>query len=579
MTKSAAAAILGMAAILAAGCSAQFYTQQADQDAYRIVGEKNEEGLQRKREFTIKPRTDLESLLAEIRAKNALLDAEDPAPIPTPPAPAEGKAATAEAQPNVSPVPQAGPNTIRLTVADALRVAVRASREYQSQKEALYLTALGLTASRYQFQPHPAMTGSTTFTSNGAGGTRQEQWSGASDIGISQQLLSGAVVTADLGLTALHFLYPGVADAIDSTLGFTFNQPLWRGANPTVVRENLVQSERNVLYAVRNFARYEQTFAVDIASQYLQVIQQRDVVLNTWRSYQSLKNGREQAEWLAKAERLAEFAVDQARQSELSAYNSWVVSRQNYINALDSFKLSLGLPLATDIVLDPNELKRLDAEGLRQNTVPLEEATSKALTSRLDLLNTVEGMEDAERKIVLAEDALKGEVDLVASIAYASDNPSPRSARLSLKKGNYSIGLSINLPIDRLNERNALRQTQISRDQVARSLDLTRDQVRLAVRQALRQLEQTRETYDIQKLSVTLAERRVESTRILLQAGRATQRDVLDAEGSLLDARNSLTSALVAHSIAELQFQRDVGTLVVDEEGQIHGWNLTSPGR
>jgi outer membrane protein TolC len=150
---------------------------------------------------------------------------------------------------------------------------------------------------------------------------------------------------------------------------------------------------------------------------------------------------------------------------------------------------------------------------------------------------------------------------------------------LSLKKGNYSIGLNINLPIDRLNERNALRQTQISRDQVARSLDLTRDLVRLGVRQAVRQLDQTRETYDIQKRSVTLAERRVESTRILLQAGRLTQRDVLDAEGSLLDARNALTGALVAHTIAELEFQRDVGTLEVDEEGQIHGWNLTSTGR
>jgi hypothetical protein len=53
----------------------------------------------------------------------------------------------------------------------------------------------------------------------------------------------------------------------------------------------------------------------------------------------------------------------------------------------------------------------------------------------------------------------------------------------------------------------------------------------------------------------------------------------LDSQSALVDARNALTGALVDHSIAVLQFQRDVGTLVVDEEGQIHGWILTDTGR
>ncbi len=467
MKPAVAAAILGMAAILAAGCSAEYYTQQADRDVYRIVSEKNEEGLQRKREFTIKPRTDLEALLAEIKAKNAALDAENPEPIPPPPGPAQGNAATSEGTPTVSPVPQAGPNTIRLTVADALRVAVLASRDYQSQKETVYLTALALTFQRYLFQPHPTMSGTVNYASIGSGADRQKQWNGTAGVGVSQQLATGAVVTANLGLTALHFLNPGLADTVDSTLGFTLNQPLWRGANPAVVQENLIQAERNTLYAVRTFARYEQTFAVDIASQYLLVLQQRDVVLNTWRSYQSLKDGRERAEWLAKAERLPEFQVDQARQDELSAYNNWVVTRQSYVNALDAFKISLGLPVTMEIALDPGELTRLDAEGLRQVTVSLEDATAKALLSRIDLLNTIGGLEDAERKIPVAEDALKGDVDLVGSIAYSSLNSSPQSARLTLRKGDYSVGLLINLPIDRLNERNALRQTQITRDQVS----------------------------------------------------------------------------------------------------------------
>jgi outer membrane protein TolC len=95
------------------------------------------------------------------------------------------------------------------------------------------------------------------------------------------------------------------------------------------------------------------------------------------------------------------------------------------------------------------------------------------------------------------------------------------------------------------------------------------------VRSAFRRLEQTRESYSIQKRAVALAERRVESTQLLLQAGRATQRDVLESQAALLEAKNALVQALVDHSIAELEFQRNVGTLVVDEEGQIHGWDPT----
>jgi outer membrane protein TolC len=143
----------------------------------------------------------------------------------------------------------------------------------------------------------------------------------------------------------------------------------------------------------------------------------------------------------------------------------------------------------------------------------------------------------------------------------------------------YSIGLDIDLPVDRLEERNALRQTQIERERAARDLSLLRDQVVLAVREAYRGLEQARQSYEIQQRSVALAQRRVESTQLLLQAGRASQRDVLESQSALVQAQNSLTRALVDHTVAGLQFQRDVGTLRVDREGQIHGWSLTSDER
>ncbi len=569
---------IGCLAALAAGCSPSHYTAEADREVYGIVADTSAKALGRVHDFTVRPTVDLPDMLETARRKPRL-----PAPAaPEPPADAEAEQQTtfeAVVPENLpSPVPEPGPDAARLTMGDALRVAVRASREYQAQKETVYLTALALTFERYLFRPHPFTTGTVDFVNEQDGG-RQRSWDPTADVGVTQALADGAVIAGGLGITALKYLNRELGDTVDSALDFSLTQPLWRGAGRKIVQENLLQAERNSVYAVRTFARFEQEFAVSIASQYLRVLQQRDVVMNTWKSYLSLKGGRERAEWLAQAERLAEYEVDEARQDELTAYNRWVVERENYTNDLDAFKITLGIPVTAEVTIEPRELARLETAGLQQYEFDLADSTAKALGTRLDLANTREGLEDANRRITIAEDGLKGDVDLVASMGYASRGNRPQSARISLSRGDYAVGFDIDLPVDRLGERNALRETQISRQVAARALDLARDNVILEVRRACRTLQQARESYTIQKRSVTLAERRVDSTQMLLQAGRATQRNVLDAEDALLRGRNALTGALVTHTIAGLEFERDVGTLVVDEEGQIHGWILTDDGR
>ncbi|MBM4017462.1 MAG: TolC family protein [Planctomycetes bacterium] len=603
MSRRALTATLVLAAAWAAGC-AKYYTDQADREVYGIVAEKNLRAFGRAPLFSVAPKpaalpTKDKAAPAAATGEQAIGEsnrdlavAAPGAAVAAPGAAAAAPGATVAAPDGSQPaagqaalppaLPEDSPDAVRLTVADALRLAVQASRDYQAQKETVYLAALTLTLERYLFRPHPFWTGTVTYDNADARAAepdRVRSWDFGSDVGVSQTLADGMVVAGSLGVTALRFINRQLGDTVDSTMNVTLTQPLWRGAGREIVQENLLQAERNAVYAVRTFARFEQTFTVSIASEYLRVIQDRDVVLNEWENYRSLVENRGRAEWLAKAERLPEFQVDQARQDELRAYNRWIVVREAYKNSLDAFKITLGIPVATEISLDPKELDRLAAAGLQQPKAATEEATAMALATRFDLLNTRDGVEDADRRIKVAENGLAGDVDLVASIGYDSSYGPPQSAHLRFNRGAYSLGFNIDMPVDRLRERNALRQTQISRQAAGRALDLTQDNVILQVRRAMRQLAQASESYGIQQRSVQLAERRVESTQLLLQAGRATQRDVLDSQRALVEARNALTSALVDHSIAVLQFQRDVGTLVVNEEGQIHGWVLTDSGR
>ena len=87
--------------------------------------------------------------------------------------------------------------------------------------------------------------------------------------------------------------------------------------------------------------------------------------------------------------------------------------------------------------------------------------------------------------------------------------------------------------------------------------------------------EKERESLLIQARSVKLAQKRVESTNLFLEAGRAQIRDLLEAQEALLSAQNALTAAIINYRVAELQLQRDMGVLKISEKGL---WQEYSPG-
>lgn len=123
------------------------------------------------------------------------------------------------------------------------------------------------------------------------------------------------------------------------------------------------------------------------------------------------------------------------------------------------------------------------------------------------------------------------------------------------------------MPFERTAERNRYRASLIALERSVRSYQALEDSVKQDVYGGLRDLLEHREGVMIQQQAVKLAERRVRSTDLLLQAGRAEQRDVLEAQSALLSAQNSLYSAVVAYRLDELSFQRTLGVLEVSESG------------
>ena len=169
----------------------------------------------------------------------------------------------------------------------------------------------------------------------------------------------------------------------------------------------------------------------------------------------------------------------------------------------------------------------------------------------------------------LAANLLKPRVDLTANVVMNSDPndntglPLPQTDRYA-----WSAGLNVDPGLDKVADRNAYRSALISRNQAERQLAQQEDEIKLQVRDSWRTLEQAKRNFEISKIGVGLAERRVEEQNLLAELGRANAQDQVDTQNDLTNSRNELTQAIVTHTIARLNFWRNLGILYIKDNGQ-----------
>lgn len=518
-----AAVIVG----LSGGCSTEHYKVDADEEVYKIINNKWQDGFGQKANYTI---SDVEPSLNDLQPEKLISSL----------------------------------GIIDLSKAVALATAQ--NREYQTQKEALYLTALDLTLARHQFARQWFGTVDAQYADESDDDSDDEQLNTGGELGFNQLLADGAQVTTSIAIDWARFLTGDPRTSLGSVLSATITQPLLRGRGRKIAQENLTQAERNVLYQIRSFNRYRKTFVVSIVTDYYRVLQGRNKVTNAQNNYERVAESKSRLEAEAGVGRRPRFEVDQAQQDVLKAKDGLVRAQQEYEQALDEFKIELSLETDAEVELDQNELKALEEIGLHKLEYDLDAATETALVTRLDLATSADKIDDTARKVMVAADGLGAELNLIGTAAVSSTEKT-RYSRLEFHRGNYGLGLEADLPLDQKAERNAYREALITLEQQQREYDNDVATVKLDIRQAYRQLREAEERYRIQKNSLELAQKRVDSTAMFLKTGRARTRDLLESQDALLEAQNELTDALIRHTIAKLNFFRDIGVLQVRPDG------------
>jgi outer membrane protein TolC len=553
--------VIAVAVLLAvgAGCTANHYHKSADKEAYGIIKSKSGKVRNMDPNFTIEPTNSV--LLKKFPISTNVYEFMG----------AEGEKER---------------GARKLTLEDALAIAVQSSRTYQTRKEALYTSALTLSLARHRFAPIFSSSADINYggqteravtvgvdeitgepkiiTSDNL--VERQRVSGGGSIGTSWLIRDVGRITTSLTSDFLRFVTGDPSVTTSSQLTATFTRPLLRNAGFKQEKEALIQAERKMLYDLRDFTRFRKEFSVQIATAYYRVLGNRDSVRNSYLNLQSSRKNAERSRALAQEGRITQSDLGRLEQQELQTEGSWINAARDYRQSLDNFKMQLGLLNNNIIILDDHDLEVL---AIDHPTLSVEDSIQVALVARLDLLNQREQFEDAERGVALAKNLLKPRVDLASSVTVRSDPNDntgvslPEPARYS-----WNAGLDIDPGLDKKAERNAYRTSLIARNQAARAVVQQEDDIRLQIRDSWRTLDQAKRSYEISEIGVRLAERRVEEQNLLAELGRAKALDQVDAQNALNDSKNQRTQALVTHTIARLQFWNNMGILYIKENGQ-----------
>lgn len=458
-----------------------------------------------------------------------------------------------------------------LSLDDAMEAGVSYGRDYLSQRERVFISALDLTLARWRLTP--------IFNINGngvrAGDSRNAQvqqnltelvstntMAQNRTAGFNWLSMTGARVSADFTQDFLR-LMTGSRSLNESDLAVSVVQPLLKGGGTTVTMEALTQEERDLLYDLRGFATFRREFIVDVVSDYYNVLQARDQIQNNYVAYQGFLINGEREQALAEENRRTKTEIGQLQQATLQAESRWINSIRTYQTRLDNLKLSLGLPVDKQIILDDKELQKLRIES---PPVTRDEAVRIALVTRPEIATVTDQVEDAERRIKVAKNGLLPGVDVGLDYNSVSD-PGDTTPNVNFDRRRWSTSLDVDLPLDRKSERNLYRVAFISLERAKRAAESQKDQVRLQIYDDWRALDQAELNFKIAEKGVALAASRLEEQNLLQDLGRGEARDLIDAQNDLLSAQNQRTSTVVDHTLARLRLWRDMGILYIKEDG------------
>lgn len=476
------------------GCSQTQYRMQADQEAYQVIAERNQD-----------PRWSLSRVSIDADPRSRFFDDQDPdhsaMPIDDP--------ASANYMRQVNGIDgwekwfEHGVRTdlanpqwreqlsgyaelnadgdVQLSVDSALGLAYMHSPLHQSNLETVYLSSLDVTAQRFRLDTQFFGGSGTNYVHRGdinpaaisysapLGGyvvagpfekPEANRFSIPSDLQARRRLATAGEVLVGFA-NSFTWDFTGSDASLGSSLAnFSFVQPLLRGAGKQIALEQLTQSERRLLANLRAYAQFRQGFFTQVVigelgvtgpqrfgsstqlqsysgfggvGGYLGLLQQSQQIRNTEENLRLQLRTRDRLEALYDNELIDIVQVDQFRQNIEVTRANLLDQTNNLELSVDNYKTQvMGLPADLAVSVDESLVSDFQLIPLESNEI-------------------VDSLLDLQRKL----GKISQLVELRAQVAELEQDLEDAIAAASFEASAFDEGLSrLNQSLERLNPSN-----------------------------------------------------------------------------------------------------------------------------
>jgi len=364
-----------------------------------------------------------------------------------------------------------------------------------------------------------------------------------------------------------------------STLTIGFTQPLLKDFGFKISRQEILIAQNNQEISSNDFKDVLLMTIYSVEEAYWNLVYSIDaleVKRQSLRLAQDLldKNRKEiDIGTLAPKEILSAQAEVAVRKADI------LQSEAQVKDYMDILKTLINLPQEERIT----EIIPVDKPAFERTELTFEEAFRLAHENRPDLLSSKIDLENKNLELFYARNQLLPALNLNASywspgisgtqILFLNNDPFsgvivgriPGGASKALKDAlnfrykNWSVYLTLNIPLNTVFSRAAAAQAKLSLDQSARKYQYLEQQAELEIEMALRAIKTDYERVEAYRVATDLAEQKLQAEEAKFQAGMSNNYFVLQYQRDLAQSRSAELRAIIDYNLSRSRLDRTLG--------------------
>ncbi|MEN8226852.1 MAG: TolC family protein [Bacteroidota bacterium] len=349
----------------------------------------------------------------------------------------------------------------------------------------------------------------------------------------------------DYSLTESAYAIDPVSKTFNNRLYLQFTQPIF------TYNRTRMELERVQLDYESSLLRYllmKLSLEREVAREFYAVYsnQMRLVIAE-----ESLKNNQESHEIISNKVEGGLLALEELYQAEVNlatSHSDVFNSELTLENSMDQFKVLIGLPLETTLMI---------AAEIKADTVAVnqEMAITHALDNRMELREREIDIENADFNLVQAKATNEFEGSITASFGVQS-NDELFSELFETPTNTPSIGLTLNIPIFDWGERKSeIKAAEASLKSSQLDYKIEKTDIEVNIRSVVRSLKNLENQIEIQRKTVENAQLTYDINLERYRNGDLTSMDLGLYQSQLSDTKMALTNAIIDYKIELLNLK------------------------